>query len=194
MTSHYETIRAALEGAKTTARICVLGGLAKETDDALTALAELERMAGEPVAWRRDGFTFFVGDGWDVPPDGASPLYAAPPIPKVAARADAEIAALKRSCEDWEAQMRTFRETENAEIAKLRRELKETNMMFAISCNDGAIRELQRDADRLNWLAENPREGTIRLGLEFKTATFWGVSAAPGVSLRAAIDAARGGE
>ena len=42
---------------------------------------------------------------------------------EIAARADAEIAALKRSCEDWESQMRTFGETENAEIAELWRKL-----------------------------------------------------------------------
>lgn len=52
MTNHYETIRAALEGARTTARICVLGGLAKETDDALSALAELEKAASEPALTR----------------------------------------------------------------------------------------------------------------------------------------------
>ena len=171
MTSHYETIRAALEGAKTTARICVLGGLAKETDDALTALAELERMAGEPVAWRRDGFTFFVGDGWDVPPDGASPLYAAPPIPKVAARADAEIAALKRSCEDWESQMRVFRETENAEIAELRRDA-----------------ERYRKLRGMHW--SNDDDLTVTRGRSVKL----GFMTYSGDQLDAAIDAARGGQ
>lgn len=52
------------------------------------------------------------------------------------------------------------------------------------------LKRLQTDAARLAWLETHPREATIRLGTDMKPAVFWGVSAAPGVSLRAAIDAA----
>lgn len=86
MNNHYAKIRAALELADNFDDAYSTSSERDAKNDAMaaaiTALTELERMAGEPVAWRRDGFTFFVGDGWDVPPDGAFPLYAAPPIPK----------------------------------------------------------------------------------------------------------------
>lgn len=45
------------------------------------------------------------------------------------------------------------------------------------------------DAARLEWLAQHPLEGTIRIGGDLKPCTFWGVSSA-GTDLRAAIDAA----
>ena len=88
MTSHYETIRAALEGARTTARICVLGGLAKETDDALIALDKLERAASEPVAYQY-AHPYFGGakiwreeQRWNGhTSDESRALYTAPPIP-----------------------------------------------------------------------------------------------------------------
>lgn len=89
---------------------------------------------------------------------------------------DAEIAALKRSCEDWESQMRTFRETENAEIA-----------------------ELRRDAERMRRLDEHWVRRLVRGEVsEGQAAKATGLAR---VELRrradeidAAIDAARGGE
>lgn len=45
----YETIRAALEMSKRASRYCVLPGLERKTDEALAALADLERAAGESV-------------------------------------------------------------------------------------------------------------------------------------------------
>ena len=59
---------------------------------------------------------------------------------------------------------------------------------------DAAIRRAEaaeEDAERLDWLAANPREATVRVGGDMKIAVFWGVSAAPGTTMRAAIDAAR---
>ena len=52
-----DTIRAALGMARHAAEFCALPGLAAKTDEALAALAELERAAAEPVAWqyRLDG-------------------------------------------------------------------------------------------------------------------------------------------
>ena len=52
------------------------------------------------------------------------------------------------------------------------------------------VERLRADAERLDWLAANPREGSIRIGTDIKPVVFWGVSAAPGVDLRFAIDAA----
>lgn len=86
MNNHYAKIRAALELADNFDDAYSTSSERDAKNDAMaaaiTALTELERMAGEPVAWQRDGFTFRVRDGWDAPPDGAVPLYAAPPIPQ----------------------------------------------------------------------------------------------------------------
>jgi len=51
MTNNIAKIRAALAAAKTTARICVLPGLTQETEEAIAALAELEKAAREPRVW-----------------------------------------------------------------------------------------------------------------------------------------------
>lgn len=56
------------------------------------------------------------------------------------------------------------------------------------------LAEARQDAERLGWLDAHPREATIRVGTDIKPCVFWGVSAAPGVALRAAIDAARSKE
>lgn len=50
---------------------------------------------------------------------------------------------------------------------------------------------LRADAERLEWLDAHPREGSIRIGGDIKSVVFWGVSAAPGMGLRSAIDGAR---
>ena len=55
-------------------------------------------------------------------------------------------------------------------------------------------RENAKDAARLDWLESHPREGTIRIGTDMKPCIFWGMSSAPGFTLRAAIDAAMRGE
>jgi len=46
----YAKIRAALDMSKRASRYCVLPGLERKADEALAALAELEKAAGEPVA------------------------------------------------------------------------------------------------------------------------------------------------
>ena len=65
-------------------------------------------------------------------------------------------------------------------------------VIAAIEERDRLRQELaaaRADAARLEWLAQHPLEGTIRIGGDLKPCTFWGVSSA-GTDLRAAIDAA----
>ncbi len=50
---------------------------------------------------------------------------------------------------------------------------------------------LRADAERLEWLDAHPREGSIRIGAGMKRAVVWGISAAPGITMREAIDGAR---
>lgn len=129
---------------------------------------------------------------------------------EIAARADAEIAALKRSCEDWESQMRTFRETENAEIAELWRKLASaredatsalrlvTDIRFALG-DDGKrmqpeliewCKELRRDADRYRWLRRQIQSGPLVIA----KCSDWGMESWSGDNPDKEIDAARGGE
>lgn len=64
----------------------------------------------------------------------------------------------------------------------------------AEAARDAAIRRAEaaeKDVERLDWLDAHPRDATVRIGGDMKIAVFWGVSAAPGTTMRAAIDAAR---
>ena len=56
------------------------------------------------------------------------------------------------------------------------------------------VEAAERDAELLDWLSTHPREATIRIGGDMQPAIFWGISAAPGTDMRAAIDAARAEE
>lgn len=72
---------------------------------------------------------------------------------------------------------------------------KEIESLRADLARVSAEREaLRADKERLDWLDAHPREGTIRIGGDMKAVTFWGISAAHGQTMRAAIDAARGKE
>ena len=50
------------------------------------------------------------------------------------------------------------------------------------------------DTKRLDWLDQNPREATIRIGSDIKACVFYGVSCDPKWSAREAIDAALAGK
>lgn len=75
----YAKIRAALEMSKSASRYCALPGLERKADEALAALADLERAALDPVMWQ-------YMDTQHVqiqtpPPSGVwRALYAAPPV------------------------------------------------------------------------------------------------------------------
>ena len=71
----YAKIRAALEMSKRASRYCVLPGLERKTDEAMAALADLERAASDPVMWQ------YVQIETPPPSDVWRALYAAPPIP-----------------------------------------------------------------------------------------------------------------
>jgi len=90
-----------------------------------------------------------------------------------------------------------------AELAERTRERDEARRLYQTTYErlkaerDAAIKRAEaaeEDAERLDWLAANPREATVRVGGDMKIAVFWGVSAAPGTTMRAAIDAARAQE
>ena len=76
----YAKIRAALEMSKHASRYCVLPGLERKTDEALAALADLERAASEPVMWQYLD-TQHVQIDPPPPSDVWRALYAAPPVP-----------------------------------------------------------------------------------------------------------------
>lgn len=71
-----EKIRAALGMARHAAEFCALPGLAAKTDEALAALAELEKAATEPAGKVGDGFVTWSAN--KCPPIG-SDLYTTPP-------------------------------------------------------------------------------------------------------------------
>ena len=54
------------------------------------------------------------------------------------------------------------------------------------------VRELEPDAERLNWLEKNPRHSQIIVGDKTADCVFYGLATETLMPLRAAIDAARG--
>ncbi len=76
----YAKIRAALEMSKRASRYCVLPGLERKTDEAMAALADLERAASDPVMWQYLD-TQHVQIDPPPPSDVWRALYAAPPVP-----------------------------------------------------------------------------------------------------------------
>ena len=75
----YAKIRAALEMSKRASRYCVLPGLERKTDEAMAALADLERAASDPVMWQYLD-TQHVQIDPPPPSDVWRALYAAPPV------------------------------------------------------------------------------------------------------------------
>ena len=59
-----------------------------------------------------------------------------------------------------------------------------------IEALNAEIARLKADAERLDWLADHPREATIRVGADMKACVFYGVSCDPKWTAREAIDAA----
>ena len=52
------------------------------------------------------------------------------------------------------------------------------------------LAEAERDATRLQWLADNPRGAQIVVDGKTQDCVLWGISADPRITLREAIDAA----
>lgn len=100
-----------------------------------------------------------------------------------------DVPALQAECE------RLQRELESAHRAQRIAENELSQQMARAAIDTDSLRRqrntLQADADRLEFLAEHPKDASIRIGTEFRTCVMWGISAAPGMDLRTAIDLAK---
>jgi len=135
----YEKIRAALEFAKE----CELG-LHIKCNEALAALAELERAAREPVAIVLGIVVEWTGDQ----PTAGTKLYATPPAPV----ADARTAELERNIErldaQWRDELRIYREVDGARIAELERDAARYRYLARLMRGEP---ELMGDAYGFRW-------------------------------------------